>query len=175
MAGGKFGKTTMKWTPNGEKIKENVMAMKKKPYVKIGILEGQAEKPKKGDVKITTGEVPTLVEVATFHEFGTKTIPQRSFLRGTINSERSYFNQVTRTVYKQLMKGQTDVRKALGILGQAIQSSVQKKIRSGIDPELESATIKNKGSSTPLIDTGQLVNSIRYVIEEDGRGDKDGV
>ena len=100
--GGSFKKTTNKWTSSGLEIKKNIEMLSKKPYVKIGVLEGKAEEPKKGEKPVTTGAVPTLVQVATFHEFGTKTIPQRSFLRGTINEFRSLFNQTTIQIHKKV-------------------------------------------------------------------------
>lgn len=175
MAKGSFKKTTNKWTSAGLEIKKNIEMLSKKPYVKIGVLEGKAEEPKKGEKTVTTGAVPTLVQVATFHEFGTKTIPQRSFLRGTINEFRSLFNQTTIQIHKKVMSGKMDPIKGLRILGEVIQSKVQERIRKGIEPAIKPATIDRKGSSTPLIDTGQLVNSIRYTVTEDGRGDKDGV
>ncbi len=39
------------------------------------------------------------------------------------------------------------------------------KIQRGIDPALKDATIAKKGSSTPLIETGQLINSIDFEVK----------
>ena len=179
--GGFVGETIRKKTEAGEKLLETYKELAKNPYVKVGVLEGKAEqekktrKSKKTEGAETEKKKPTLVEVATWMEFGTKLVPQRSFLRGAIIQFRSELNKTTIQVHRQITRGKLTVDQGLRILGEAIQAKVQKRIRDGIGPELKRATIVRKGSSTPLIDTGQLVNSIRYKVEEEGGGEEGGV
>ena len=53
---------------------------------------------------------------------------------------------------------------ALGQLGEMTKGDVQTEIRSGDFAPLKPATIKRKGSSRPLIDTGQMVQSIAWEL-----------
>ena len=145
-------------------LKENVLAVSKKPHVKIGVLEGKAEQEKKTDDG--SESKLTLVEVATFHEFGTVHTPERSFLRGTIEAKRAEFQNATVSIFKKVSSAQMHWKKGLSILGELIQSNVVRRIRDGIEPELDQKTIKAKGSSKQLIDTGQMVQSIRYEVKE---------
>jgi hypothetical protein len=149
---------------NMDLLKENIYAISKKPYVKIGVLEGKAEEPKEtSDEKASD---LSLVEVATFHEFGTVHTPERSFLRATVDQEKSEMNTATVAIFKKVSAAQMHWKKGLSILGELIQSKVVRRIRAGIGPELDPKTIEAKGSSKPLIDTGQLVQSIRYEVVE---------
>jgi hypothetical protein len=55
----------------------------------------------------------------------------------------------------------------LARLGAWYQSMVQKTIRDAKEWAVpnDPATIKAKGSSSPLIDTGRMVNSVRYEVK----------
>ena len=53
---------------------------------------------------------------------------------------------------------------ALGRIGLKIRDEIKERIRSGIEPGLAEATKDRKGSSTPLIDTGQLISSITWEL-----------
>ncbi len=158
--------TTVKFHPNYKQLKENMQAVAKNPYVKIGVLGDKADEPKTDHDGNETPGALTVAEVATFHEFGTVNIPQRSFLRGTLDAHRSEFNQATVSIFKKITRGEINVEKGLRILGELIQSKVVARIRAGISPALKQSTIDRKGSSKPLIDTGQLVQSIRYSVED---------
>ncbi len=108
----------------------------------------------------------SLAEIAAFHEFGTSTVPERSFLRATFYGHaagelRTMVGKLTKAVFA----GRMDEAQALGLLGTWAAARVKQTIRNGIAPALEPATIKAKGSSLPLVDTGQLINSITHVVE----------
>jgi len=163
-----FAKTTIKTSPKFELIKRNAITLASKPYVKIGILEGKAEQPKEDSGETQDESKLTLVDVATFHEFGTVNIPERSFLRGTIDANKAQLQSQTAALFRKVSSGEIEALKAIGILGLAIKSMVQKRIRTRIEPALDEKTIKRKGSSKALIDTGQLINSIQHKVESKG-------
>jgi hypothetical protein len=163
-------RTTVKNSPLYAKILANAAAISNKPFVKVGILEGKADQAKEisGDSPNAQPTGLTLVEVATFHEFGTSRTPERSFLRATIDANKSELQTETLNIFKKVSSGSIDAMRGLGILGLSIKSKVQKRIRAGIKPDLDPKTIDRKGSSKPLIDTGQLVNSIQHLVVEKG-------
>jgi len=115
-------------------------------------------------------------ELAAVHEFGTKDrrIPERSFLRSTFDENKGEYK---RDIDK--LVGQTVDRVKAGapsglvlegelrLLGEDYRKDILRRINAGIRPDLKPATKKRKkGETTPLIDTGQLRNSISVVVED---------
>ncbi|MEM8168046.1 hypothetical protein Q4R38_18910, partial [Morganella morganii] len=56
--------------------------------------------------------------------------------------------------------------RAFAIVGEKLSGEVKRKIQSGINPELDPKTVARKGSSKPLIDTGNLLQSITYEVRD---------
>jgi len=135
------------------KIMKNIVEVKH-GTVRVGVM---------GDAGEEKGV--SLAEIAACHEFGTSTIPERSFLRSTFFGHGAEgLAKICEKLSKGLIEGKLDEPHALGLLGTWAAAEVKKTIRAGIDPELAEATIAAKGSSLPLVDTGQLINSITYVV-----------
>lgn len=105
----------------------------------------------------------TVADVATIHEFGTGTIPQRSFIREWADEKISENEALIKAVGEKVIKG-LDVRVGLDRLGLKFVGSIQGRISQGIPPPNAPSTVARKGSSTPLIDTGQLRSSIRHRV-----------
>ncbi len=154
--------------------------LSKKPYVAIGVQGTSALAAKKGSGGPTRA---TVVDVATFHEFGVpadspdKTIPERSFIRSTRDENDSKYQAQLEVFGKELTdpRSQMTVEKALTTLGMEVQKDVQNKFNDNDWPELKDPTRGGKnpeGGAKPLIDTGQLRQSIRYQVVKDGRTKK---
>lgn len=123
---------------------------------RVGVLGGKAEEEHRG------GDV-TNAELAAIHEFGTEDIPERSFLRATFYGTRNAeLRALTARLCKLVLEGKMNVKRAIGIIGAWGARAVKAEIVAGIDPPLQEATIERKGSSTPLIDTGQLLGAITW-------------
>jgi hypothetical protein len=138
-----------------------------KPVVKIGVQGADATERKQ--VSTPAGletTALTVVEIANFHEFGLGRNPERSFLRETVDQNRSKYVKITEAFKKEIFGGKLTTGQALGMLGEKIKSDVQQRITDGIAPALSPETIERKGSDVPLIDTGQLRQSITWVLEE---------
>lgn len=116
----------------------------------------------------------TLAGLATVLEFGTDKagashnvyIHPRPFLSGTIDQNMQHYKQVARQVTDAVLVGEYPIEHAMGILGEQIVSDIKKNIIAGIPPGNQESTIRAKGSSTPLIDTGHLLDSITYEVKE---------
>ncbi len=107
----------------------------------------------------------TLVEVAAFHEFGTRRTPRRSFIADWSDEFEETHKQQLRQMAKAVYEGKVaSVEQGLARLGNLYVGEVQKRISQGIAPPLQPSTVARKGSSTPLIDTGQLRSSVRFVV-----------
>ena len=67
-----------------------------------------------------------------------------------------------------LMKGQLpSVHNVLDRAGLKFVGDVQQRMKAGIDPPNAESTVERKGSSTPLIDKGQLWTSIRHQVHDE--------
>lgn len=109
-----------------------------------------------------------LVMVGTWNEFGTAHIPQRSFIRAAIDEHREELKEYAHELLKEYLNKGDDIAHYLGRLGEKTQALIQKKIQSGVPPPNAPATIKRKGSSKTLIDTGALLHSIRWALVSKG-------
>lgn len=123
--------------------------------IKIGI-QGDEEAEYKNGVSV--------IDVAIFNEFGTNKIPSRPFIRQcfALHSQEAY-ERLKKAV--DFIERGGDVDLALGNIGQWYEQRMKHVLTTYAWKPNSQATIKQKGSSKPLIDTGQLRNSIRYKVE----------
>ena len=144
--------------------------------VKVGILadtpkrEGVSERgkhSKKARIreKVARRAPYTLLEVAAIHEFGGKTVPQRSFIRATIDEKRAEILRLQVALAKQVVLGRLTPDQALAQLGAKVAGMIQARIAAGIAPPNAESTIRKKKSSKPLINTGQLRSAVTWKVE----------
>ncbi len=107
----------------------------------------------------------SLLEVAVIHEFGAGAIPQRSFIRATMDERKADIEAELLKLAKGVVGGKIDARGALELLGAKVAGWCQTRIATGIAPALKAATTRRKKSSKPLVDTGQLRSAIAYRVE----------
>ena len=138
------------------------------PDVLVGLIGSDAE----ADHKEAPGL--TVAAIGAIHEFGVDEppvrIPQRSWMRAPFDENRRKYMtllvRLTRTVFL-LGKGMT-LERALGIVGLIAEEDMRKAIRAKIPPALKAATVRAKGSDVPLLDTGQLIQSITHLVVPNG-------
>ena len=123
--------------------------------VNVGVPEGKREE-----------DGTPVAMIAAVHEFGSPSqgIPERPFLRVAVQRNRQKYVRLNRINLVKMLRGQMGMEQALGQLGKMAKGDVQTEIRSGDFTPLKAATIKRKGSSRPLIDTGQMVQSIQWEL-----------
>ncbi len=103
------------------------------------------------------------VMLAMVHEFGLG-VPERSFIRDMIDKNQlEYIKFINRIAY-QVAIGRVTKKVALMLLGAKVEADMKAYVRAGVEPPNHPITIEKKGSSTPLIDTGQLLSSIDYEV-----------
>lgn len=124
--------------------------------VNVGIPEGAG----------TEENGTSVAMVAAVHEYGSPSqgIPERPFLRVTVDRNREKYVRLNRINLVKVVRGELSVEDALGQLGAMAAGDVQETIRRGDFAPLKPATIKRKGSSAPLIDEGQMIQSIHWVL-----------
>lgn len=104
--------------------------------------------------------------VAYWNHFGTENIPERPFMTQAIQNNRAKYIALNRKNLVAVAKGAMKMKVALGQLGEVAKASIQKEIRSGNFKPLSQKTIDAKGSSKPLIDTGNMIQSVQWEFEE---------
>ena len=107
----------------------------------------------------------TVAQVGFWNEFGTVTIPERSFIRSTIEGDSKEIKEVSRKQYKKVLDGDINLKQGLGILGTFVMGKIQEKFTKNTWSPNSSSTIILKGSTKPLIDSGQLRQSISYEVK----------
>jgi hypothetical protein len=101
---------------------------------------------------------------AAANELGTDTIPERSFLRSTLNENRARYVAALGRLARKVATGETTMGAGLRLFGEVIQRDVVRKIDAITDPPLAESTVEAKGSDKPLIDTGTMRRNVRYVV-----------
>lgn len=113
------------------------------------------------------GEGTTIADVATWNEFGAGSIPERSFLRAWFDENQERIKEVIKRLLADVIAGKISEDVALERLGLWMQADIQKRIAQGIPPPNAASTIAAKGSSVPLVDTGQLRSAITFEVKKD--------
>lgn len=107
-----------------------------------------------------------LAEIGAHHEYGTVTIPERSWLRSTFRDEHDAMATHLAKLVRRFLDGRLTLDQMLGLFGLFTSNAVKRKITSGagISPPLKPATIAAKKSSRPLVDTSRMLNAITWKI-----------
>lgn len=150
-----------------EKLEGFVKKMKKSPSVSVGLPKGTNNYP----------DGTSTIMVGAVHEFGSdaRGIPQRSYLRSTINEKRNSYQPFFVKAGKGIFANKSKQVQAMNLLGLKVQSDVRQKITDIKEPPLSARTIESriakfgaKGTNAnPLIDTGHLRQSIHYEVRTD--------
>lgn len=133
-------------------------------YIEVGIL-GSGKKYKDGNI--------TVLGVATIHEFGINVIdkngnriniPERSFIRSSYDANKQKIFNLEDELSK-VLELKLSVGSFFNLVGEFVVGIIQRHLTEEVkSPPLAGSTIAMKGSSNPLIDTGQLRDSIDYRI-----------
>ena len=150
--------------------------------------EIKAQFPKIDKAVVKTGiqsnagenEGVSIAEYAAFNEFGTRTIPERPFMRKTFDDNLANWNKLVERLFKGILGGKLDVKFAFETLGEQTQNDMQDTITKGgfapnsdltinggwmKSPSGKSFYVKGKGSNRPLIDGGAMIGAITFEVE----------
>lgn len=106
----------------------------------------------------------TLAEYATYNELGTSTIPARPFISTTADEKRTAWGNLQDKLIEQILDRKIKAMKALESVGKQAVLDIKSKIQSITSPPNAPSTIKQKGSSKPLFESGMLQDSIDYEV-----------
>ncbi len=111
----------------------------------------------------------TVFQIGMIHEFGVpeKNIPRRSFIRVPIENNIKEITKLIENNHRLVGENAMSAKVALDRIGLKAQNTIKQSFRNNDWKPLKRATVKRKGSSRPLIDTGQLIGSISYIVEKE--------
>ena len=135
-----------------KELEKLAKSLKGPNLVKVGLPKGSNDYP----------DGTSVIMVGTVHEFGSpsKNIPQRSFLRSTVESNKRPYKDMFKKLSIRIIKDQITKKEALGLIGLQVQTDVREKITDIKEPELKHR------EGNPLVDTGHLRQSIIFEVED---------
>lgn len=148
------------WVRIGKQVQ-----LMKGSFVKVGVLEdagSHADGKGRGE-----GSAIDMARLASIHEFGwpPSNIPERPFLQQSFDTNVVEIDRFKASEVGSIYEGKSDTKKALDRLGVFFVGKVKETFTKGEFAPNSPETIRRKGSSTPLIDTGRLRNSINHEVE----------
>ncbi len=144
-----------------QKLRQTVKGIDK-ASVRVGVLGANA-------LQVHAGGSYTNVQIAVTHEFGAPAagIPERSFIRSTFVTRRDELVKLQAAACRGILAGKYSIEHALGLIGAWAAGAVREQITKYgpfLFAPLAARTIAAKGKSGPLVDSGQLVGSITFVV-----------
>lgn len=98
-------------------------------------------------------------------------LPERSFLRRTADVDRYRIREAGVRLVKKAVDqievgalAEDQIPLMLGKWGAFTEGLVKRTVQKGVPPPNKRSTIRKKRSAKPLVDTGQMVQSIRYGV-----------
>lgn len=150
----KFKNVNIKRSPKKaiQRIERIAKEMSKEGQVKVGLPKGSNNYP----------DGTSVIMVGTVHEFGSPSrgIPERSYLRSTMQENKSEYKKFLTKLGKKLATGSMESDKALKLLGLKVTTDVKDTIT-----DLNSPVLKYR-EGNPLVDTGHLRQTITYQVSE---------
>lgn len=103
-------------------------------------------------------------DIGIYNEFGTSNIPSRPFMRRTSDQSRQFLSPFVSGLARRMIAQKLTVAQVMSQLGLFYQDKIRNTIRASKSWAIPNApaTIRKKGSSTPLIDTGAMVGAVDY-------------
>ena len=149
-------KVTDKITADGKKLQKILKELADKE-VRVGFQQG----------KTTEEDGTDVCDIAAWNELGTVNMPSRPFLRMSVDDNSDKINSFMSAQKRSIINGESADRilKKIGIFQKDL---IQEKITEGSFAPNAPSTIKAKGSSKPLIDTGRMRQSVNFEIKQKG-------
>lgn len=124
------------------------------------------------DVGIFSGRGLDLAGIAYYalvNEFGWEKdgvvrIPERSFVRATVDANLPKYEAIIQYQCHQIEIGKQTVKGGLTILAIEVQNDIKRAITDFTTPGNAPSTIKKKGVDNPLIDSDAMWNAVRHEV-----------
>src|SRR5690606_25654590 len=102
----------------------------------------------------------SMPEIAAANEFGAPGVPARPFMATSFDENKEKLNRLIQVYYDQILGQKLTARRFMQRVGEALVDMIQLKINAIQFPPNSPRTIAIKKSSKPLIDFGQMIQSV---------------
>ncbi len=160
------------WTPEGKRIMQELDKLQNL-LVKVGFQEGQ---------KYPDGT--SVTDVAAWNELGTVNMPSRPFMRDSVDENKEKIVAFMQAQVVDIIKNRKTAEQAFKEIGVFQKGLVQETIVNGNFEPNKGITVnggwmknkqsgkpfyvKGKHSTIPLIDTGEMRDSVNFVVGKKG-------
>ena len=143
-------------TPEGRRFLGQIEQLKKL-QVQVGFQAGAAADEDGVDI----------ANIAMWNELGTSRSPARPFMRKSVDENKDKIKAMCARQLKRLAQGASaeDILEKIALFQKGL---IQRKIVDGTFEPNAASTIRKKGSSRPLIDTGRMRQSVNFIIRRKG-------
>lgn len=104
---------------------------------------------------------PEIVPRALANEFGTARQPARSFIRSTLIEREAAIAEVAEVCAREIAEGTIAAKDAMQNLADFVVTEIQGKIMSDVPPQNADSTVKQKGHSLTLVDSGDMLRAVK--------------
>lgn len=141
---------------------------RKNGQARIDKIQKGLKGPKRVKVGFPAGETSSaILDRAVWNHFGTsRGIPERPFMLEFAQNSKSALKGVHRKLAKAVLSGRITMRQAVEQLGLWGAARVTKAIIDLNSPPNHPSTIAQKGSSNPLVDTGEMAQASTHKVIE---------
>ena len=148
------------------KVRKDIYKQVKKTLLDFSKLDLLVGVPQEKTEREGNSEPITNAELMFIHTNGSpiKNIPKRPTIEPTIEENKERISEMFNKTVNKILNKKGDGRADLEKIGIWTVNKIKAKFGSDDLIPNAPATIAKKGSDRPLIDTGQLRNSITYVI-----------
>ncbi|MEC5289388.1 MULTISPECIES: hypothetical protein [unclassified Aurantimonas] len=150
--------------------------VQRRTFRDISDLSLKMKGPTKVRVGFPKGTDSDIVMRAVWNEFGTRggasgggwggPVPERPFMRGAMRANRSKYQKMMSKSASMILLGTTSLTGALRLLGAEAVSDIQDEILSLKSPPNSPLTQKLKGSSNPLISSGEMRQRVSWKVDD---------
>lgn len=125
--------------------------------VKVGVLEGATHKAE-------NGQNVHIIDYAMANEYGTRRIPPRAAFRTTADVRGVEWAEIL----GRLIQDGVDPRDALAQTGKLAAEDIATSISEWKKPRNAASTVARKGRDNPLVESGDLMNAVDFVLTGPG-------
>lgn len=148
------------------KVRKDIYKQVKKNLLDFSKLDLLVGVPQEKTEREGNSESITNSELMFIHTNGSpiRNIPKRPTIEPTIEENKERISEMFKKAVNQVLANRSDGRADLEKIGLWTVNKIKAKFGSDELAPNAPSTIAQKGDNNPLIDTGQLRNSITYVI-----------
>lgn len=127
--------------------------------VLVGLVGARAE-----ETHSMASDHSSVVEIGLHHEFGTERLPERSYIRKTLDDNAGKYRALVVELAALILEETMTPKEALDILGSTVAADMKQTILNILQPPVTPETEKRRGSGPPLLVTREILGAIGYKI-----------